>query len=106
MHDEKVFRLAKPKKKGLLPLLFSRFLFVVLLLLLNICKIIIIHRWLNEYISGFSFITAVFTLFMVLYLFNCNMNATAKLTWMLIIALLPLSGAVFCVLHNPIYSMA
>lgn len=95
MHDEKIFRLAKPKKKGLLPLLFSRFLFVVLLLLLNICKMIIVHRWLNEYISSFSFITAVFTLFMVLYLFNCNMNATAKLTWMLIIALLPLPGAVF-----------
>ena len=36
MPAEEVFRLAKPKKKGLLPLLFSRFLLIFLLLLLQV----------------------------------------------------------------------
>ena len=95
MYDKKIFRLAKPKKKGLLSLLFSRFLIVVLLFLLKICMMISVHMWLNEYISYFSVITTIFTLFMVIYLFNCDMNETAKLTWMFIIAVLPLPGACF-----------
>ena len=43
MGDETVLRLAKPKKKGLLPLLFSRFMLVVLLLVLQIALIVGIY---------------------------------------------------------------
>lgn len=38
---------------------------------------------------------AVFTLLMIIYLFNCEMDATAKLTWMFMIALFPLPTACF-----------
>ena len=37
----------------------------------------------------------LFSLVMVIYLFNSSMDSSAKLTWMLIIAILPLAGAVF-----------
>lgn len=93
--DETIFRLAKPKKKGLLPLLFSRFMLIVLLLVLQIALIVGIYGWLNQYIAYFSWIMAVFTLLMIVYLFNCEMDATAKLTWMFMIALFPLPTACF-----------
>lgn len=95
MGDETIFRLAKSKKKGLLPLLFSRFMFIVLLLVLQIALIVGIYGWLNQYIAYFSGIMAVFTLLMIVYLFNCEMDATAKLTWMFMLALFPLPTACF-----------
>ena len=93
--EETIFRLAKPKRKGLLPLLFSRFLFIVLLLVLQVAMVIGIYGWLNQYISYFSVIMGVFTLLMIIYLFNCEMDATAKLTWMFMIAVFPLPAAGF-----------
>lgn len=95
MKNETVFRLAKPKKKGLLPLLFSRFLFIVLLLILQVALLVGLYGWLKEYLSLFSAFMAVFTLLMIIYLFNCEMDATVKLTWMFMIALFPLPTACF-----------
>lgn len=95
MDNETVFRLAKPKKKGLLPLLFSRFLLIVLLLILQVALLVGLYGWLREYFSLFSVFMAVFTLLMIIYLFNCEMDATVKLTWMFMIALFPLPTACF-----------
>lgn len=95
MDKETIFRLAKPKKKGLLPLLFSRFLLIVLLLAAQVVLLVAIYGWLYEYVSFFSVIMAVFTLLMIIYLFNCEMDATAKLMWMFMIALFPLPAACF-----------
>lgn len=95
MDKETIFRLAKPKKKGLLPLLFSRFLVIALLLVVQVALLIGVYGWLNEYVSFFSAFMAVFTLLMIIYLFNCEMDATAKLTWMFMIALFPLPAACF-----------
>ncbi len=53
MDNERIFRLAKPKKKGLLPLLFSRFLLIVLLIVVQVALLVGIYGWLNEYISFF-----------------------------------------------------
>ncbi len=95
MSNETIFRLAKPKKKGLLPIVFSRFLVIALLLVAQVALLVGIYGWLYEYISFFSVIMAVFTLLMIIYLFNCEMDATAKLTWMFMIALFPLPAACF-----------
>lgn len=95
MDKETIFRLAKPKKKGILPILFSRFLLIVLLLIVQVALIVGVYGWLYEYVSFFSAFLGVFTLLMILYLFNCEMDATAKLTWMFMIALFPLPTACF-----------
>ncbi len=97
MPAEEVFRLAKPKKKGLLPLLFSRFLLIFLLLLLQVVLIGGFYIWLRDFIPHYAVFWALFTIGMVFYLFNHPMDSTAKLTWMFIIAVLPLAGAsLFC----------
>lgn len=95
MDNETIFRLAKPKKKGLLPILFSRFLLIALLLVVQVALLVGIYGWLTEYVTYFSGVMAVFTLLMIIYLFNCEMDATAKLTWMFMIALFPLPTACF-----------
>ena len=93
MEDNSVYRLAKPKKKGILPLLFSRTLIIVLLLAVQVLLIAGFYLWLNDYLSWFSVVLALFTLVMVIYLFNSDMDSTAKITRMFIIAVLPIPGA-------------
>ena len=94
MTKETAFRLAKPKKKGLLPLLFSRFFIIALLLVWQVLLIVGFYGWLNDYFTYFSAFIGLFSLAMVIYLFNNRMDSTAKLTWMLILSVVPLPGAI------------
>ena len=88
-----VVRLAKPRKKGLLRLLFSRFFIIAALLILQLMLIVALNSWLTEQIPVFVALEGLFTLAMVIYLFNNDMDTAAKLTWMFIISILPLPGA-------------
>ena len=88
-----IYRRAEPRKKGLIHLLFSRFFVIVLLLLFQLLLVVSFYGWLKSLIPFFSAITAAFTLAGIIYLFNSGMDSAAKLTWMFIIALLPISGA-------------
>lgn len=92
--EEGVFRLAKPKRKGLLPLIFSRFLIIALLIVLEIGIMVSAYVWLDENFPFFSFALTVFTVVMILYLFNSSMDSTARLTWMFIIALFQVPGSI------------
>ena len=88
-----VYRLAKPRKKGLIHLLFSRFFLIVLLLLVQVFFIVSFYTWLIHLSPLFSTLTVILTIVGIIYLFNCGMDSSAKLTWMLIIALMPIAGA-------------
>ena len=94
MDDTNVLRLAKPKKKGILSLIFSRFLIIAVLLALQVLLYVSVFLWLAQYTRHYIVITILFTLAMVIYLFACSIDNSAKLTWMLIIAVLPFMGAV------------
>ena len=95
MTDEKIFRLAKPRRKGLLSILFSRFLIIVLLLIFQVLLMLGFYVWLVQYIPFYSGFLAIFTLLMIVYLFNSEMDSSAKLTWMFMIAFVPLPAAIF-----------
>ena len=88
-------RLAKPKKKGLLPLIFSRLFLIALLIALQILLIVGIFLHFSNYIPHFTALQEIFTLVMLLYLFSCDMDASAKLTWMLVLMLFPVPGSIF-----------
>ena len=94
-NEERVVRLAAPVKKGILRLVFSRFCIIALLLVLQIAILISAYGYFMDKLPYLINLQWLFTLVMVIYLFNCEMNATAKLTWMFIMAILPLPGAVF-----------
>ena len=85
--------LAKPKRKGILSLIFSRFFIIVLLILLELAIIAVPLFLLEEHIHHFVAGLGLITVVMMVYLFNCKMDSTAKLTWMFIIAILQVPGA-------------
>ena len=93
MNDEKTVRLAKPVKKGILHLLFSRFFIIILLLAVQIFLLAAVFHWLKPYIAPLALLQSLFVLAMVIYLFNSTMSSSSKLTWMFIIAILPQAGA-------------
>ncbi len=88
-----IYRLAKPRKKGLIHLLFSRFFVIVLLLIVQILLVVSFYGWLSNLLPVFSVMLTVLTVGSVIYLFNSGMDSAAKLTWMFIIAILPVTGA-------------
>lgn len=86
-------RLARPKTAGVKVLLFSRLFIMALLIVLELAVVVLPFALLREYISHFFIAMLIFTLVMLLYLFSSRMDSTAKLTWMLVIAALPIAGA-------------
>ena len=94
-NEENVVRLAKPKRKGLLSLIFSRFFVIALLLAIQVGVIIVAYIFFMDKVPYLVGIVRFFSLIMVLYLFNCPMDSSAKLTWMFIISIAPLLGTGF-----------
>ena len=94
-NEENVVRLAKPKRKGLLSLIFSRFFVIALLLAIQVGVIIVAYIFFMDKVPYLVGIVRFFALIMVLYLFNCPMDSSAKLTWMFIISIAPLLGTGF-----------
>ena len=90
-----VLRLAPPKKKGLAGLVFSRLFLVAFLLAVQILLLVSMLLWLRQYLPYYAAIQAVFTFCIILFLFNCEMDSTAKLTWLALISLFPFPGAAF-----------
>ena len=87
-----VYRLAKPRKKGLLHLVFSRFFLILLLVLLQLLLVVAVYGWLEELIPFLSTGLVLLTVAGIIYLFNSGMDSSAKLTWMFLISILPVSG--------------
>ena len=92
-NEERIVSLAKPVKKGLLRLLFSRFFVIALLIAAQIALLVMVYLQFREKLPVLLNIQWVFTFGMIVYLFNSSMDSSAKLTWMLIMSLAPLPGA-------------
>ena len=91
--EERVVRLAKPLKKGIMRILFSRFFVIAILLVAQVALMFAAYFWFADQLPVLLHIQWVFAFVMIIYLFNCNMDSSAKLTWMLIISVLPPLGA-------------
>ena len=92
-NEENVVRLAKPQKKGILRIVFSRFLLIFLLLAIEVGIVVTAFLYLDENFSFVIYILRAFSVVMIVYLFNNSMDYTAKLTWMFLMAILPIPGA-------------
>ena len=92
-HKERVVALAKPVSGGITHILFSRFSFIIALIALEIAVIVVVYIKFTEQFPELLSVRWIFILGMVVYLFNKTMDSSAKLTWMLVISLLPLLGA-------------
>ena len=92
---ENEIRFIRYHKKGILRLIFSRLAVIVIMLLIQMEIIISIFERLEEKFPYYTAVIAVFTIVMVIYLFNCSMDSSAKLTWLMIISIAPVPGAIF-----------
>ena len=73
-----IYRLAKPRKKGLIHLLFSRFFVIVLLLVVQLLLVVGFYGWLKGLLPIFEAALVVLTVGTVIYLFNSGMDSTAR----------------------------
>ena len=89
----RIMRLARPRPKGLIGLVFSRAALVAVLIVAQILMHLALFFWFRQYLPHYTVIQAAFTFGMTIYLFNSGMDSTAKLTWLMLIAVLPLAGA-------------
>ncbi len=87
--------LLKKGKKGLISLVFSRLGLILVLFLIQVFFLLCAFWWFSEFLPHIMGSTAVFTIIMIVYLFNCDFESDVKLTWLMVIMLLPVFGAIF-----------
>ena len=85
-------RLLKKGQKGIVHAIFSRFGLVLVLLLLQVLVLFSIFRWFGNLLPHYFGGTMAVTAGMVIYLLNSKMDNSAKITWMVVIAILPVVG--------------
>lgn len=91
--ENKAIYLLRKGQKGLVHALFSRLGLFVLLLALQILFLFSIFIWFENLLPHFLGGAILYTVIMVLYLLNSRLDPTAKITWLVIIMLLPVFGA-------------
>ena len=85
-------KLLKASKKSLLGLIFSRTTIVVLLLILNFCLLFSFLLGLLEGLPAYLGSMVVFTALVLLYVLNTDANPSIKLSWCILISILPIFG--------------
>ncbi len=85
--------LLKKGQKGIVHAVFSRLGLIVLLLILQIMALFSAFQWFEAFLPHIFGGTVLFTAVMVLYLLSSRLDPTAKITWLIVIMLLPVFGA-------------
>ena len=68
---------------------------MALLLILELVLLWMMWRWFNNDFEWFAAVQGVFTVLMFFHLFNSDMDATGKLTWMFLLAVIPIPASIF-----------
>ena len=85
-------RLLKKGQKGIIHAIFSRFGLVLVLLLLQVGVLFSIFRWFGNLLPHYFGSSVIVSAAMVIYLLNSKMDNSAKITWMVVISILPVVG--------------
>ena len=85
-------RVLKKGRNGILSAIFSRFGLILLLLAIQVVFLIVIFRWFEAWVPHIYGGSILFTVGLTLYVLNSRSDPTSKLTWLLIILLLPVFG--------------
>lgn len=90
-------RLLKSGKRGFFRIVFSRVGLIVLLLLLQIALIMTVMLWFYRILPHFLIFQGLFVAVMVLILINSRVDASSKITWLILIMSAPLFGTLMYV---------
>ena len=88
-------RLLHKGRKGILRLVFSRTALVTLLLLTNFALFFMLLFRFSAWWPEAYGLSTLLAIVMVLYLFNSRLDPSAKLTWLVLISLMPVFGTLF-----------
>ena len=80
-------------KQGVLHAIFSRLGICLLLLVLQFGLLFVVFKKFGEFLPHIYGITILFSIFVVLYVLNTEINPTAKITWLILIMTLPVFGS-------------
>lgn len=86
-------RLLKKGKKGISRVIFSRMGLMILLILVQAWVLFSMFLRFGEILPHVYGGTVLFTIAMVLYLLNEQMNPTAKITWLVVMTMVPVFGS-------------
>ena len=92
LDENKGLILLKRGQKGLFHAVFSRFGLILVLLVVQVLILFSIFQRFEEFLPHILGGTVLFTGIMVLWLLNSQINPTAKITWLIVIMLLPVFG--------------
>lgn len=95
MDNNEVLGLLPKSRKNLLRIIFSRLGLVVITIIAEIVLLVGAYLWAFSYFKWLVLVQFIFTIIMILYLFNCSMDASAKLTWLFLIMLAPVPASIF-----------
>ena len=96
-------RLLKKGKRGMARILFSRIGLFMTLLLLQVLFLVSLYYWFREFRPQLYSIMVLFSVIMVIYLLNSRLDPTAKITWLVILMLTPVFGALlYCYVQQDI----
>lgn len=91
--ENRGIQLLKKGQKGVIHAVFSRLGLIVLLLVFQVLVLFSIFQWFKDFLPHIMGGTVLFTAFIVLNLLNSRLDPTAKITWLVVIMLLPVFGA-------------
>lgn len=86
-------RLLKKGKRGLFRIVFSRAGLIILFLLIQIAAAFLMQTIFSSYLPHYYIFSRVFSAAMVLYLFNSSADPSSKLTWLVVMMIMPFFGA-------------
>ena len=86
-------RLLKQGQNGIIRAVFSRMGLFLLLMLLQVAFLASVYQRFREFRPHIFGGTVLFTVIMVIYLLNCHRDPTAKITWLVVVMLTPVFGA-------------
>ena len=86
-------RLLEKGHRGIIRLIFSRTGLVLLLLLVNFSIFFTAFFWFREILPGLYVFNAVLSIVLLLFLINSHLDPNAKITWLVLIMLMPTFGA-------------
>ena len=91
-YKSKGLRLLKKGQRGIVHTIFSRLGLIILLFALQVLMLLSMFQKFQAFLPHMLGAIVLFIVGMVIYLLNSKINPTAKITWLIVIMLLPLFG--------------
>ncbi|KHD46707.1 cardiolipin synthase [Streptococcus hongkongensis] len=93
----KVKHLLHKSKLGFLRGIFSRVTVIALLIIIQLLFLFLSFAWMEQYRYWLTIIETIFSMMIVLYLVNSEMDVISRVTWLILIMVTPLFGSLLLV---------